>query len=655
MGDEKTSRGEGVISSGVQEQTQRGAAGIMRAGLGPQAQVPAAPSLGGELVLNGERYAVLKQLAASGEAETFLVQKGGELFVVKLYYPKFQPKEDVVQQLKPLKHPDIIALLDYGWVNLGLSDRFFEVTEYAAGGTLLEIVPIRSPERLKGIVEEVVNALHFCHERGIIHRDIKPQNIFFRDQARTDVAVGDFGISTMLIEGYSQKLSVGAKTPVYAALELFEVGSGGKVLVGREVDYYALGMTLIHLWTGEMPFEGLGEYVIMRAKREGNIPIPQDMPREFQALLKGLLTANPAKRWGYAEVQQWLRGQMPPVYFEERVEEYEVFLFAVVDGERLEAADPPTLAQLMEQYPEQGEVHLYRRTISRWLERARRHDLVATLDSIVEEEFPMDRRAGVTKAMYVLDPEMPFKGVDGSPCSGPEEIAECLERNFGHYENELKNPNAPLYLFFEARGYKQQADKFRNLFKSTKTTPPQAALNILILSLEGGDVLRVGSYRFREPREILTADAATQAQLARDLADPYSKLSLWLQGFSHLKGTVDRWRSLKRLDPITLRYAFGEGVAIGKYVVRTADEVKTLLRQDPLAVQPEDVGELNYWLKNYLGTSLNQMFLEVASDKSLSTDGFLALTTNALQNLEDRDLHLFRVLDRVLEMMDKRG
>jgi AAA+ superfamily predicted ATPase len=251
---------------------------------------------------------------------------------------------------------------------------------------------------------------------------------------------------------------------------------------------------------------------------------------------------------------------MSDTYKERKAAEYPVFIFEVIQGRQLEASDPATLADLMEAHPDLGIRHLYRKAISRWLEPVNQY-LFTMIESIVEEEYPRDQQAGLIKAIYLLDPERPFRGVDGGSYGTPDEIAECLERHFDHYEKELQNPTAPLYLYLEARGYKEEADRFRDLFKKTK--PPKAALNSLILSLQStaaGPVLKLGDFVATEPREILVADRSIQERVARDLADPYSKVSLWLQQFPHLKESVARYRALRRYEPEHLLAVFGEAV-----------------------------------------------------------------------------------------------
>jgi hypothetical protein len=249
---------------------------------------------------------------------------------------------------------------------------------------------------------------------------------------------------------------------------------------------------------------------------------------------------------------------MSAVYNDRTTADNPLYIFTEVQGSHLAAYDPPGLANLNKAHPNLGMRHLYRKAISSWLRPVNQY-LFTMVESIVEGEYPRDGQAGLVKALYVLDPQRPFRGVDGGTYRTPDEIAECLERNFDHYEKELQSPTAPLYLFLEARDHKEEADRFRKPFRKTK--PAQAALNAMILSLqsaETGPVLKLGKFVAAEPREILLAEQSIQDRVAQDLADPYSKVSLWLQHFPHLAGSVARYRNFGRSGPERLLTALSK-------------------------------------------------------------------------------------------------
>ena len=283
--------------------TVRGSGGI---------NIPSGPGAvlarGDPLVINSVSYTFERVISKStGEAEIFLLHQNGVPCVFKLYYPNFKPKEEILALLKQLRHEDIINVIDYGYFH----DRFFEIMEYAEGGTLEHYLPIRDLQRLRAIISETVNAFKFCHDRSIVHRDIKPDDIYCRNADGTDFVIGDFGISSALDAGITRHLTSQNLTAGYAAPEMY--GFGGKVIVGREVDYYALGITLIHLWQGKSPFDGLTIHYIANLTNTGAINVPNDLPDALQTLIRGLITIDFAKRWGYDEVQRWLNGEDVPV------------------------------------------------------------------------------------------------------------------------------------------------------------------------------------------------------------------------------------------------------------------------------------------------------------------------------------------------------
>ena len=285
-------QGANVITSGdSDQQTIAGNANSIIASEGKNHVV--STLLNQDITIKGKTYKITELLAKSGESEVYLANEGNEKRVIKIYYKNFRPKNNVLQTLLGLKHPDIIPLLNYDYYQ----GQFCEVLEYAAGGSLEELMPIRDLSALKDIVSETVNALDFCHQNNIIHRDIKPHNIFYKLPNHEDIVIGDFGISSVIEEGETRRFNTTqARTAIYAAPEIF-TGVEGKTVIGKEVDYYALGITLLHLWLGEDPFKGLAPYHIPYLKINGKVKIPQDLPQDYIQLISGLITVEANKRW----------------------------------------------------------------------------------------------------------------------------------------------------------------------------------------------------------------------------------------------------------------------------------------------------------------------------------------------------------------------
>jgi len=186
---------------------------------------------------NNRTYRVQKILSSSsGEAEVYLISRGREPVVFKWYFQNFKPKDEILNKLRGLNHPDIVNIQESSYYER----RFYELQDYASGGSLDQYLPIKDTERIKNIIMDTSNALKCLHSHGIIHKDIKPANLYCKNSDGTGILVADFGISSMLDSEESRLLTSQGLTIGYAAPEMY--GIGNKMIVGREVDYYALGI-----------------------------------------------------------------------------------------------------------------------------------------------------------------------------------------------------------------------------------------------------------------------------------------------------------------------------------------------------------------------------------------------------------------------------
>lgn len=259
-----------------------------------------------------ERYRVLETCGQIGnESEIYLcadehlpAEHPDRHVVLKLYKTSYAPKQEVLDAIRNLSHPDLIRVLDIGDWN----QRFFEVLEYCHGGSMADAMPY-SPSALLEHLDHIVSGLDFCHSLGIIHRDIKPNNLLFRDADRTDVVLTDFGISSYLRKwqdggpDHTRTTSAGRHTPDYAAPELFSNDE-----VSPKTDYYSLGITLIHLLTGRSPFYGLREDAVIAAHVHNRVNFPDALDPKLHQLLLGLTQHQPNNRWGQRQYAQWRSG-----------------------------------------------------------------------------------------------------------------------------------------------------------------------------------------------------------------------------------------------------------------------------------------------------------------------------------------------------------
>lgn len=157
----------------------------------------------------------------------------------------------------------------------------------------------------KDFVAELSAAVQALHEHGIIHRDLKPGNILVRSLKPLDLVLTDFGIASLLDSGASVRETMHKGfTPMYAAPE----DTLGHI-VSRPADWWACGMIFYEVLAGTHPFKGLSPNRINYFLSTRGVEIDENLPKREKLLLKGLLTRNDKKRWGWKEISDWLKGK----------------------------------------------------------------------------------------------------------------------------------------------------------------------------------------------------------------------------------------------------------------------------------------------------------------------------------------------------------
>ena len=135
---------------------------------------------------------------------------------------------------------------------------------------------------------QIVSAVQYCHQKKIIHRDLKAENLLL--DSEMNIKIADFGFSNEFIPG--NKLDTFCGSPPYAAPELFQ----GKKYDGPEVDVWSLGVILYTLVSGSLPFDGSTLRELRERVLRGKYRIPFYMSTDCENLLKKFLVLNPARR-----------------------------------------------------------------------------------------------------------------------------------------------------------------------------------------------------------------------------------------------------------------------------------------------------------------------------------------------------------------------
>lgn len=231
-----------------------------------------------------DRYVPLKSIGRGGTGEVWRVQDQvlGRTLALKVLHEGHGRGTDLLQEAQAaarLHHPAIVTVHDVG---VRPDGRMFYTMEEVSGQTLLDAIHGRAQgpvdaalRRLIGAVATVGQALAYAHDRGVIHRDVKPQNIMLGDYG--EVRLLDFGVGVL-------------GTPAYLAPELL-TGIGA----GPASDQFALGATLHHVVTGAPPYQGSADHVL--AAVQAGPPPPPEGPAPLVEIAARATARDPTERY----------------------------------------------------------------------------------------------------------------------------------------------------------------------------------------------------------------------------------------------------------------------------------------------------------------------------------------------------------------------
>ncbi|MBC7252680.1 MAG: Stk1 family PASTA domain-containing Ser/Thr kinase [Actinobacteria bacterium] len=253
-----------------------------------------------------QRYRLKEKLGSGGMADVYLAD---DLLLerevaVKVLHPQYAADPAYIQRFRHeaqaaanLNHPNIVNI--YDWGNEG--DLYYIVMEYVEGRDLKEVLRGEGrilPERAAEITAEVCAALQFAHRHNLVHRDIKPHNIFLTNMGQ--VKVMDFGIAREGNGSGFTQTGVVMGTPQYISPEQAQ----GRPVDGRS-DIYSLGVVLYEMLTGRVPFDDPNPVTVAyRQVREDPIPpsvIDPEIPPALEAVVMKAMAKNPANRYQTAQ------------------------------------------------------------------------------------------------------------------------------------------------------------------------------------------------------------------------------------------------------------------------------------------------------------------------------------------------------------------
>ena len=293
--------------------TDKGAHGLSD---DPQPSVLRRPSsnAGNGRVLNG-RYSLIAPVGGGGMATVYKARDNilGRIVAVKILREQYAEDAPFVarfrreaQSAANLTHPNIVSVYDVGQD----ADTHYIVMEFVAGQSLKELLnkghtaPLPL-ERAVNIAAQILAGLEYAHRSGLIHRDIKPQNILLTGDGT--IKVTDFGIAKSVSDLSLTDAGIALGTAHYFSPEQ---AKGERVT--PQSDIYALGVTLFEMITGRLPFESENA-VGLAYKHIGEAPpspraLNPNVPLRLEAIVLKALAKDPTQRYSSAaEMERSLR------------------------------------------------------------------------------------------------------------------------------------------------------------------------------------------------------------------------------------------------------------------------------------------------------------------------------------------------------------
>ena len=249
------------------------------------------------------RYRLRQPLGSGGMAEVFLAHDDvlDRDVALKVMSGRYAGDDEFVERFRreaqsaaALSHPNIVSIFDRGEADDG---TYYIAMEYLPGGTLKDRILKRGalpPRTAAAVALQIAEALCAAHERDVIHRDIKPQNILITGSG--DVKVTDFGIARAASSSAMTRTGHILGTAHYISPEQ-AMGEP----VGPASDLYSLGIVLYEMLTGEMPFDADTPLGIAMKHVNGHLVPPQalnpEIPDGINAVTVRLLQKDPADRY----------------------------------------------------------------------------------------------------------------------------------------------------------------------------------------------------------------------------------------------------------------------------------------------------------------------------------------------------------------------
>ncbi|XP_071704326.1 CBL-interacting serine/threonine-protein kinase 7 [Rutidosis leptorrhynchoides] len=269
---------------------------------------------GGTIILN--KYQLTKLLGRGSFAKVYhgrsLIDDSSVAVKViekpSIADPSMEPRlVREVAAMRRLNHPNILKLHEV----LATKTKIYLVMELASGGELFTQLARRGRMKestARRFFQQIVSTLHFCHQNGVTHRDLKPQNLLLDEHG--NLKISDFGLSALPESHKDGLLHTACGTPAYTAPEIVR----RRGYDGSKADAWSCGIILFIFLAGYLPFDDSNLANMYRKIHQREFVFPDWIPKQPRIIIQKLLDPNPKTRMSFDTLMSlpWFKKSLKP-------------------------------------------------------------------------------------------------------------------------------------------------------------------------------------------------------------------------------------------------------------------------------------------------------------------------------------------------------